>query len=264
MRHSVQHQARHRGAVIPLFAILLVPLLGMLAFSIDIGYIALVRTDLQTAADAAALAGAEKLQALYVQYAMPGQPYRSTILTNATTNTPGSPMDTAEKFASYNKAGNVTIRVRDQDVSFGFVDGNGAYHANYNGAGLGGGFPNSITVIARRDRIQNSPVSLFFGPVFGFATKELEATATATVYSGDATSLQAIPGVNAHILPVALDMNVWQKFYQTGQSPDGQIYYAPNGYPQLLIYPLGPWDSARATNTPGSFGLIDVGPPANN
>jgi uncharacterized membrane protein len=40
--------------------------MGMLSFSIDLGYIALVKTDLQTAADAAALAGAEKLQQLYV------------------------------------------------------------------------------------------------------------------------------------------------------------------------------------------------------
>src|SRR6266481_341890 len=107
MRHFLHKEARRRGAVIPLFAILLIPLLGMLAFSIDIGYIAWVRTDLQTAADAAALAGAEKLQALYVQYTMPGQTSQNAILNNAVTNTSGSPMATAEAFASYNKAGNV-------------------------------------------------------------------------------------------------------------------------------------------------------------
>src|SRR5438128_1925132 len=83
----------------------------------------------QSAADAAALAGAEKLQELYVQYTLPDQLYQSAILTTATTNVAGSPMDTAEKFASYNKAGNVSISVRDQDVTFGFVDANGAYHS---------------------------------------------------------------------------------------------------------------------------------------
>jgi Flp pilus assembly protein TadG len=54
MHHCPSHDTRRRGATIPLFAILLVPLMGMLAFSIDIGWIALVKTDLQTAADAAA------------------------------------------------------------------------------------------------------------------------------------------------------------------------------------------------------------------
>src|SRR5262245_9142439 len=109
---------RRRGAVVPLFAILLVPLIGMLAFSIDIGWIALVKTDLQTAADAAALAGAEKLQALYVNYQAAGLPgsqqSQGAILTTATTNTGtwDSPIYTAEQFASYNKAGNVQINVR--------------------------------------------------------------------------------------------------------------------------------------------------------
>src|SRR5260370_42518864 len=105
MRHFLHTEAPRRGAIIPLFAILLIPLVGMLAFSIDIGYIALVKTDLQTAADAAALAGAEKLQELYVQYTSPGQIAQNTILNNATTNVTGNPIATADPFASYHKAG---------------------------------------------------------------------------------------------------------------------------------------------------------------
>src|SRR5207302_7510488 len=85
----------------------------------------------------------------------------------------------------------------------------------------------------------------------------LTATAKATIYSGDVKTLKAIAGVNAHILPVGLDMNVWQNFYLTGKSPDGHKYYAANGYPQLQVYPID-------TNTPGNFGLVDVGPPQNN
>src|SRR5262249_6178891 len=153
-----------------------------------------VRTDLQTAADAAALAGAQKLQALYVQYTLPGQTNQSQIVTYATTNgDPDSPMATAERFANYNKAGNVPIPLRDQDVSFRYLDANGTFHSNYWAQGLSGGFPNSITVITRRDSVLNSPVALFFGSIFGVSSKELQATATATIYSGDVTSLQMIP-----------------------------------------------------------------------
>jgi hypothetical protein len=267
---------RRRGATIPLFAILCVPLIGMLAFSIDIGWIALVKTDLQTAADAAALAGAEKLQALYVNYQTAGLPgsqlSKGSILTTATTNTGtwDSPMYTAEQFAKYNKAGNVSINVRDDDVSFSFNDGNGNFYQNYWAVGLAGGFPNSISVTTRRDNVQNTPVSLFFGPIFGFYKKELEATATATIYSGDVTSLQVIPGVTVqnsvqpHILPVALDMNIWNTFYKTGLSPDGQLHLAANGSPQLYVYPIGPQSVFQSTNTPGSFGLLDVGPPSTD
>ena len=56
-----QPERRRRGAVAPLTAVLLIPILGMLAFAIDIGYITETNLELQNAADAAALAGAAKL-----------------------------------------------------------------------------------------------------------------------------------------------------------------------------------------------------------
>jgi Flp pilus assembly protein TadG len=281
MTRFLQNGTRRPGAVVPLFALLLVPLMGMLAFSIDVGWITLVKTDLQTAADAAALAGAEKLQALYVQYFLPGQQNQNAILATATTNTGTSdcPMYTAEQFAQYNKAGNVSITVRDQDVTFSFMDSNGNFLQNYWANGLTGGFPNSITVTTRRDRIKNTPLSLFFGPIFGMYTKELTATATATIYSGDVTNLQVIAGVTGlsgvrpHILPLALDYNIWTKFYTSGgYSPDGTKHFAANtvgsvvaGYPELYVYQLGPQtpNYGVAFNTSGSFALLDVGPPSN-
>jgi hypothetical protein len=226
----------------------------MLAFSIDVGYIVLANGDLQTAADAAALAGAEKLQELYIQYTLPGQTNQNAILATATTNLPGSPMEAAEKIASSNQVGNVSITVRDVDISFGFTDAQGNYNPNY--VSYNSGFPNSVTVITRRDRFANNPLSLFFGPVVGLSSKELTAMATATIYSGDVNSLQAIPGVKGHILPAALDMNIWQTFYQSGMSPDGIIHTATNGYPQLQVCPC--------PNAPGSFDGLDVGSTQNN
>ncbi len=47
-----------RGATLVLIAILMVALLGMVAFAIDLGYIATVKTELQRSVDAGALAGA--------------------------------------------------------------------------------------------------------------------------------------------------------------------------------------------------------------
>jgi Flp pilus assembly protein TadG len=78
-----------------------VALCVMMAFSIALGYIVAVRSELQNAADAAALAGAQQLQTYFVQYYMPGQTNQQTIYNNATTDTTTStaPIPTAQRFA---------------------------------------------------------------------------------------------------------------------------------------------------------------------
>ncbi len=52
---------RRRGVILVLFALILVMIFAFLAFSIDIGYVNMVRTSLQNAADGAAMAGAMDL-----------------------------------------------------------------------------------------------------------------------------------------------------------------------------------------------------------
>jgi len=54
-------QAPRRGVVAPLTAILMVVMLGMIAFAVDIGYITLSRNQAQDSADSAALAAVNKL-----------------------------------------------------------------------------------------------------------------------------------------------------------------------------------------------------------
>jgi Flp pilus assembly protein TadG len=244
---------RRRGAVAPLTAILMVFLVGLLAFAIDLGYVATVQAQLQSAADAAALAGAERLQNLYVQYYAPGQTQQAQILNQATADTsnPNGPIRTAQRFCGDNAASWVALQLPTSDVAFNYYDGQSFVPASATQ------FPNTVTVVVRRDGTANGPLGLFFGPLFGVGTINLTARASASIYAGEVTSLQVIPNVNAHILPVALDVNVWEQFYATGQSPDGQVHRGDNGNPQLQVYPF-------ATNTPGSFGLLDVGMPSND
>jgi hypothetical protein len=223
----------------------------MLAFAIDLTYASEVESELQNVADAAALAGAGKLQDLFVQYHSPGQTNQSQIVATATGTGAGSPTKTAQKVAALNKAGGVTITVPDSDVTFGYLDASGNYSTSYTG------LPNTISVTTRRDDTANGAVALFFGRVFGVFSKNLTATSRATIYAGDITSLQALAGIDSHILPVALDVKTWTNFYATGQSPDGNTYYGDNGLPQLQVYP-------DPGNAPGQFGLLDVGPPQNN
>ena len=53
--------ARRRGQVVVLFAVLLVLIIGMIAFAVDIGMMTNHRTELQNKADSAALAGVGRL-----------------------------------------------------------------------------------------------------------------------------------------------------------------------------------------------------------
>src|SRR5262245_51234461 len=58
--HAPRRPHRRPGNVLVLFAVILTALVGMVAFAIDTGYIALYKTRMQAAADAAALAGAQQ------------------------------------------------------------------------------------------------------------------------------------------------------------------------------------------------------------
>jgi hypothetical protein len=233
---------------------MLTVVVGMLAFSIDVGYAVSVKSELQNAADGAALAAAQRLQEPWVQYYANGQTNQQGIYNTVTTDTTAdtSPIPTAQKYASANKAGGVTVTLPASDISFSYYDG-----STYTPASYPTYFPNSVTVTTRRDSTANGSLGLFFGQIFGVSTIDLTATATATIYAGDVTSLKAISGVKAHILPVALDVNYWKQFATTGVSPDGNTYSGPNNMPQMQVYPY-------AGNAPGSFGLLDVGPPAND
>src|SRR5687768_10805693 len=53
---------RRRGNVLVLSAVLMIVMMAMVAFAVDVGYICLMRGELQRAVDAAALAGAAELQ----------------------------------------------------------------------------------------------------------------------------------------------------------------------------------------------------------
>ena len=60
-RSRTSNRSRRKGAIAVLAAIFMVVMLGMVAFSVDVGYIAKTQAELQRACDAAALAAAGAL-----------------------------------------------------------------------------------------------------------------------------------------------------------------------------------------------------------
>jgi hypothetical protein len=221
-----------------------VVIFGMVAFAVDIGWVTVAQSELQNAADSAALAGANPLMNGYVQYTLASSSdAKATVLSNAK----ASAQANAIKYAGYNAAGGVSsLTLNSGDIEFGFTDASNNYtaYANSNSP-----FPNTIKVVMRRDSNANQPLPLFFGPVLGTPSTTLKATASATIYAGTLNSI-AQSNINSGLLPVTYDVNHWANFVATGQSPDGTTMTDANGVPELQIYP--------STKFPGNFGQLSL------
>lgn len=140
------------GVIIVLTAVLLMFLLGMIAFAVDLGFIANTRTELQMAADSAAYAGA-----------------------GALVNGSAAAVTEAQNFYTLNKAGGGALTADTSSVEVG----------NWNETTRvftpgGSGQPNAVRVTSN---ITNKP--LFFGNVFNKSSFDMNAQAVATYLPRD-------------------------------------------------------------------------------
>jgi Mg-chelatase subunit ChlD len=145
-RKCSRPQRPRRGAVAVLVALLLIFIMGMVAFGVDIGYIVLVRAQLQNAADSAAMAAVpamiDDVDAVY---------------------------DAANLYAGKHWAGGQNVALETSDVEIGTWDSDAETFTP-----SGGSSGNAVRVTARRNA-----VPLFFGVVLGRQTFNAEASAVA-------------------------------------------------------------------------------------
>jgi Flp pilus assembly protein TadG len=239
-----------------MFAVFLTGLIGMVAFAIDTGYIALYKTRMQRAADAAALAGAQ--QALVP----PGE-----------TASADAVRAEVRKYIDLNMPG---LTVLDEDIKL-------CRYTPYNepGARLSYTYTaedpaNAVEVTLRRDSLQNNPLDLFFAPVIGSKNAALAVTATAYCATGKAIK----PG--ASLLPYTMQIDYY--YAAMGQTrPDGtggilsttinsvnnlisdistvtlfsqQVLPSPDGVNEVVLF-------SDKQNAPGNFGSLDLGSTSN-
>lgn len=151
MNRRIASRKPRRGATLVLMALMMVALLGMLAFATDIGYIMLVRTQLQVAADSAAMAAGSVM----------GGEKKEIIAT-------------ARRYAEGNIAGGTNVALANADVEFGTWDAN---RREFTPTGEVG---NAVRVTCRRDATNaNGECPLFFARVFGNESFSMEAEAVA-------------------------------------------------------------------------------------
>jgi Flp pilus assembly protein TadG len=145
---------RRRGVIVVLTATLLIVLLAMIAFAVDVGFLNLARTQLQAAADAAALAGAAALS------------------DNAT-------VVEAQKIADANFVAGRSVQLNSSDVV------TGAWDANTRSFTPSTSAINAVKVTVRTDAASGGPTALFFARVLGLTSVDESASAIASLNPRD-------------------------------------------------------------------------------
>lgn len=201
-------RAARRGVITIKAAMLLLALMGIVACAFDIGWMAMTKTQLQAAADSAALAGGTQL--------MPGLGFRPTQTSSQVFYNSGM---MAVDFASRNPNGDVSNSYANyfQDISLGntyFDPSIGQFRKSW------GQTPyNMVRVTLHRDRDSgdDGKLRLFFGAVLGHDTIGLQVRATAAIMP--AGGIRIAPGSSqlANIMPFTIHTSEWGR-YQRAQT----------------------------------------------
>jgi Flp pilus assembly protein TadG len=158
MKRSSKKQSRRRGMIAVLSAVLFIVMLAMVAFAVDIGYMGMVKTELQSAADASALAAA-----------------------GASNQSRSGMVQVAQSFAQYHQLGARAVQLNSEDVQFGTWDVSSRTFTPVSSGDLG----SAVKVTVRADTSSGGNAPLFFGHVLGAESKAMQASAVAMVNPRD-------------------------------------------------------------------------------
>jgi Flp pilus assembly protein TadG len=259
MRHLKKHLEAHRrrGTVAVLAAILMLALMGMVAFAIDLSYLSNSKAELQRSADAAALAACYQL----IPTGTPGTPVD---LTSNLANVPTA----AANYAGANHVCNSAPALAGSDVVAGFLanptqsGGTLSVTANQN-------MFNAVQVTVNRSGGENGKVPTFFGSVFGVDGTATSSTATAALISnfGGFTTPSTNGGTgNLMLLPFALDQQTWNSMLAGDKTVStdvwncktaGQVVAGADGVREVNLFPQG-------TGSPGNRGTVNIGTSNNS
>jgi hypothetical protein len=247
-------QRNRRGAAMIVGVIMMGVLVTMLAFAIDIGYIAVSKAEARRTADAAALAGCWKV-------------YDGAVSNMNAASLENEALSAASSIALSNPVCNTgpvlsLDHQQSADFELGYMDS------------LSGTDPivsdSSKPFRAVRVRIQksegiNGQVPLYFARIFGQTGRDLTVESTAAM----ATKIKGFstPSSGASnkidLLPFAFDQTTWDAMLAGGGSDQyrfdaerNQVVAGSDGVREVNLYPQG-------TGSPGNRGTVDIGG-ANN
>lgn len=248
-----------RGGVLVLAAVMMVVLMAVVAFAVDLGYIASTKAELQSASDGAALASATELID-----GLGASPVKSQ-----------SQMQIAAKSAAVTVAqqngnGDLSATYLDpnQHLRFGTTTWN-AETKKWDKT-WGATPANIVEVVAHRDQAGSSQgsqsLNLFFAPIMGTKSANLSTNAVAGILPGSGFKIAPGSTTTFGALPIACDETSWNALLAgTGSdlyshnSNNGVVSNGSDGVKELNIYP-----DPNANLPPGNRGTVDLGNPNNS
>jgi uncharacterized membrane protein len=159
LRYINKQPHAQRGVVVIWFALLLPVLLGFTALAVDLACINLARVELQNAADAAALAGVLSVGGPV------GGPYSWSNVESD-----------ARKVAQSNFVNGAQIHQATIDMGYCTPS---SPAAGLHAVDAGGDFPAVRVTIALSSTANGGPLQLFFAPILGIASSDVQASAIA-------------------------------------------------------------------------------------
>ena len=251
---SLRKRRRRSGAILVLTAVMMVVMFAMLVVAVDVGYVALIRTQLQSSADAAALAATWEL---YDSRTLT-TPLASPELVQADVLTP------ARYYASENPVGQVQPELADADIELGRLDVTAGPNAQlYTPDAFGDLTYNAVRVSVRRTADINGEIPSFFARVVGVDSSSGGAEATAAFVDNLSGFGPLPPGENLMILPFAMDKQTWDVLMD-GNAGDDWTWNADQGITsgsdgvlEVNLFPQG-------ANSPGNRGTVDIGASNNS
>ncbi len=184
-----------RGGILILFSLAVVLLFGFAALAVDIGYLFVVRNQLQNAADSAALAGASYLYPLLST----GSPNWSLAQTKALENIKLNKVDNATLTNATFQTGYWNIQGKNSTLLSPSVN-----PGQYDLAAI------KVTV-SKILGSNGGPVKLFFGPILGIQTMDVTADAIAVV--GAPKSIQS-----SRLFPIAMQKSVYDTYWDSNKN----------------------------------------------
>ncbi len=255
IRHSrVEPRRARRGHTLLLFAIILPLCLGLVALCVDTAMIGVSQAELQTAADAGALAGAQQLAD---DHRMQGISSLGNEIgaANASAATIGQANFVLGQ-APYIKQD--TTNTGQGDIQVGYLDPNDPSSTLDTSTSSQFKY-NSVQVVAARSANRVGVVPTFFAQIFGFNGSTVSARSTATAWPYTIAGFQG-DGINsAYLLPIVLDLNTYNAMMagttqdQYTWDPTLQIVtVGADRVTESVTFPVG-------SGSPGNWGTIKIG-----
>jgi hypothetical protein len=241
-----------RGAIAPLSAVCLVIVMMMAAFAVDIGFLMVVKADLQRAADAAA-------QSAVLEYRNDGSlpSVFASVRNSAKAGVESNPILGEEASAELNLSNSDP----NGDIILGQID----FDDPRKPMALDSPDQfNAVQVQVRRSNLKNGSVPLFFGRIFGLQDLDMEATATAALMKNVSGFEFPTNGENIPLLPITVSVAYWDSFLNSGtvdewsfDKANRDVTVGSDGIPETSLFP-------NDTGSAGNFGTVNIGTKNNS